>query len=72
MSEEKDLNRYHFNFSIDMEDTFSEQEQQEVSERLLKELNSVLFNRGYHLPSLRIINEWYQEEKDPNVLAGTD
>lgn len=61
-AEREKIKTFHFNFSIDTKDTFSEQDLQEISENLLVRLNGVLFNRGYHLPSLRIINEWYKEE----------
>lgn len=60
---DKNLNTYHFNFKIDMEDTFSEEELQEISENLSIHFKGVLFNRGYHLPSLKIINKCYQKKK---------
>ena len=60
--EEKTLNTYHFDFSVEIPDTLSEDEQKYISENLLGKLNEHLFDKGFHLPSIRVINKWYEGE----------
>jgi len=57
-------NKYHFNFTIGMNDTMSEEEQESLSKHLLDQVRGWLFTHSFHIPSLDIDNEFHLEENE--------
>lgn len=63
LEQEKKLNSFHFNFSLDTPESLTEEKQESISKYLLKWFTTRVTNMGFHPSNYRIINEWYQEEK---------